>query len=54
MAGSLCVAAQVKPADYYTEEHIYKLRPDPAGERFFGIIGTTGLKARVYPGNLGT
>lgn len=35
---------------YYTEEHIYQTRPNPAGERFFGVIGTTGLKARVYPG----
>jgi hypothetical protein len=35
---------------YYTEEHIYQTRPNPAGESFFGIIGTTGLKARVYPG----
>ena len=50
MAGSLCAADQANPADYYAEERIYKLRPDPAGERFFGIIGTTGLKARVYPG----
>ncbi|MCF7849971.1 MAG: HEAT repeat domain-containing protein, partial [Kiritimatiellales bacterium] len=50
MAGTLCADDQAKPADYYTEEHIYKLRPDPAGERFFGIIGATGLKAKVYPG----
>ena len=34
----------------YTEEKIYQTRPDPKGERFFGIIGTTGLKPRVYPG----
>ena len=34
----------------YTEEKIYSTRPDPKQERFFGIIGTTGLKARVYPG----
>jgi hypothetical protein len=50
MAGTLCADDQAKPADYYTEEHIYKLRPDPKGERFFGIIGATGLKAKVYPG----
>ena len=50
MAGTLCAAEQAKPADYYTEEHIYQTRPNPAGESFFGIIGTTGLKARVYPG----
>ena len=35
---------------YYNDEHIYQTRPNPAGESFFGIIGTTGLKARVYPG----
>ena len=35
---------------YYTEERMYQTRPDPKGERFFGIIGTTGLKPRVYPG----
>jgi hypothetical protein len=46
----LCAAEQAKLADYYTEERIYKLRPDPKGERFFGIIGATGLKAKVYPG----
>ena len=50
MAGTLCAAEQVKPAGYYTDEHIYQTRPNPAGESFFGIIGTTGLKARVYPG----
>jgi hypothetical protein len=50
MAGTLCAAEQAKPADYYTEEHIYQTRPDPKGERFFGVIGTTGIKARVYPG----
>ena len=35
---------------YYTEELKYQTRPDPARERFFGVIGTTGIKARVYPG----
>jgi hypothetical protein len=35
---------------YYAEERIYQTRPDPTRERFFGVIGTTGLKARVYPG----
>jgi len=35
---------------YYTEELKYQTRPNPAGERFFGVIGTTGLKVRVYPG----
>jgi hypothetical protein len=50
MAWPLCAADQVKPADYTTEEKIYSTRPDPKQERFFGIIGTTGLKARIYPG----
>ncbi len=35
---------------YYTEERVFQTRPDPTRERFFGGIGTTGLKARVYPG----
>ena len=50
MAGTLCAADQAKPADYYTEELKYQTHPDPAGERFFGVIGTTGIMARVYPG----
>jgi hypothetical protein len=51
MAGTLCAAEQKNPANYYnTEERIYSTRPDPASERFFGIIGTTGIKARIYPG----
>ncbi|MCX6872564.1 MAG: DUF6288 domain-containing protein [Verrucomicrobia bacterium] len=35
---------------YYTEEHVYVSRPNPNNERYFGNIGTTGLKARIYPG----
>jgi hypothetical protein len=35
---------------YYTDELKYQTRPDPTRERFFGVIGTTGIKARVYPG----
>ena len=35
---------------YYTDDFKYQTRPDPASERFFGVIGTTGIKARVYPG----
>ncbi|MEI8072382.1 MAG: DUF6288 domain-containing protein, partial [Planctomycetota bacterium] len=35
---------------YYTDDLKYQTRPDPKGERFFGVIGTTGIKARVYPG----
>jgi hypothetical protein len=51
MAGTLCAAEQAKPADYYnTDELKYQTRPDPTQERFFGVIGTTGIKARVYPG----
>lgn len=36
--------------EYYTERPIYQSRPDPNRERFFGVIGTTGLRPRVYPG----
>lgn len=36
--------------DYYTDGRIYQSRPDPTRERFFGAIGTTGLKPRIYPG----
>ena len=50
MAGTLYASDETKSADDYTEEKIYQTRPDPTLERFFGIIGTTGLKARVYPG----
>ena len=50
MAGTLCAAEQAKPAGYYTDEHVYKSRPDPSSERYFGGIGTIGLKARIYPG----
>ena len=35
---------------YHTEELVFQSRPDPTRERFFGGIGTTGLKARLYPG----
>jgi hypothetical protein len=35
---------------YYTEEPIFQSRPDPARERYFGFVGTTGLKLRVHPG----
>jgi hypothetical protein len=35
---------------YYTDDFKYGTRPDPASERFFGLIGTSGIKARVYPG----
>jgi hypothetical protein len=36
--------------DYYTEEQEFQSRPNPTRERYFGGIGTTGLKPRVYPG----
>ncbi|MFN4872371.1 MAG: DUF6288 domain-containing protein, partial [Akkermansiaceae bacterium] len=35
---------------YIADDLRYQTRPDPASERFFGVIGTTGIKARVYPG----
>ncbi len=50
MAWTLCAAEQEKPADDYTEKPLYQTRPNPASERHFGVIGTTGLKPRVYPG----
>ena len=50
MAGTLCAADQAQPADYYTEKPIFQSRPDPTRERYFGGIGTTGLKPRIYPG----
>ncbi len=37
-------------AGYYTERPLYQSRPDPTREKFFGVIGTTGLKPRIYPG----
>ena len=36
--------------EYYTERPIFQSRPDPTRERYFGGIGTTGLKPRIYPG----
>jgi Family of unknown function (DUF6288) len=36
--------------EYYTEEQAYQSRPNPENERYFGVIGTTGLKPRIYPG----
>lgn len=33
-----------------TDDLIYRLRPDPTRERFFGVIGVTGLETRIYPG----
>jgi len=35
---------------YYTEAPMFQSRPDPTRERYFGGIGTTGLKPRIYPG----
>jgi hypothetical protein len=49
LASQLQLGAQ-NDKDYYTEEQVFQLRPDPTRERFFGGIGTTGLKPRVYPG----
>lgn len=53
---SLFLAAQLHAGGggnddgYYTEEQVFQFRPNPTSERFFGNIGTTGLKARIYPG----
>ncbi len=35
---------------HYTERPMFQSRPNPASERYFGGIGTTGLKPRIYPG----
>jgi hypothetical protein len=37
-------------SDHYTEEQIYRSRPDPNREMAFGHIGVTGVKVRVYRG----
>ena len=39
-AGALGKADQ----EYYTERPMFQSRPDPTRERYFGGIGTTGLK----------
>ncbi len=49
LAAQLQLGAQTGNG-YYTEEYIYVSRPNPNNERYFGNIGTTGLKARIYPG----
>jgi len=35
---------------HYTEAPMFQSRPNPNSERYFGGIGTTGLKPRIYPG----
>ncbi len=37
-------------SDYYTEEQVYRSRPEPNRETPFGHIGVTGVMARIYPG----
>ena len=50
-AARLHAAPAAAPGEaYYTEERVFQSRPDPTHERFFGGIGTTGLKPRIYPG----
>lgn len=49
VAAQLHVGAQSNDS-YYTEEPMFQSRPNPATERYFGGIGTTGLKPRIYPG----
>jgi hypothetical protein len=36
--------------ELYTERPMFQSRPNPTSERYFGGIGVTGLKARIYPG----
>ena len=38
------------PTGFYSERPVFQSRPNPASERYFGGIGTTGLKPRIYPG----
>ena len=50
-AARLHAAPAAAPGEaYYTEAPMFQSRPDPTRERYFGGIGTTGLKARIYPG----
>ena len=35
---------------HYTEAPMFQSRPDTTRERYFGGIGATGLKPRIYPG----
>ena len=46
----LHVEAQTDNDYYNAVEFKYQTRPNPTRERFFGVIGTTGIKARIYPG----
>ena len=39
-----------KHESYYTERPMFQFRPNPTSERYFGGIGATGLKLRIYPG----
>jgi hypothetical protein len=51
LAGQLHVGAGDGTGEsYYTEKRVYESRPNPASEKYFGVIGTTGLKPRIYPG----
>lgn len=36
--------------EFYIESPMFQSRPNPTSERYFGGIGTTGLKARIDPG----
>jgi len=50
-AACLCASADAAAGEgYYTEEQVYKSRPNPSREKPFGHIGVTGVMARVYPG----
>ncbi|MHC4251594.1 MAG: DUF6288 domain-containing protein, partial [Planctomycetota bacterium] len=48
-----CLCASARAADgggYYTEEHVYGLRPHVDREMAFGHVGVTGLQVRIYKG----
>lgn len=37
-------------ADFYTDEQIYRSRPEPNREMAFGHVGVTGVMVRIYQG----
>jgi len=50
LAGPQALGQDGDGQGHYTERPMFQSRPDPTRERFFGVIGTTGLVPRVYPG----
>jgi len=51
--GAACVLRSARGAageEFYTEEHVYELRPRVDREMALGHVGVTGLQVRVYKG----